>query len=131
MNILLWLLQILLALAFLAHGIMFLYPPPDVAVLMDAMLPRWFQLFLGVAEVLAGIGLTLPGLTRIMPWWVPAAAIGVMIVLSSATVLHLARAEWSSAAITAVMFLMATVIAYGRWRRWAIAPRGGRGLPSR
>ena len=76
MNITLWILQVLLALAFLAHGIMFLAPPPDIAVLMNAMLPRWFQLFLGVAEVLAAVGLTLPGLTRILPGLVPAAAVG-------------------------------------------------------
>ena len=61
MNIVLWVLQVLLAVAFFAHGWMFLFPPPDIAALMNASLPRWFQLFLGVAEVLAGVGLTLPG----------------------------------------------------------------------
>ncbi len=65
MNIVLWILQVLLALAFLLHGWLFLFPPPEIAVLMNASLPRWFQLFLGVAEVLAAIGLTLPGLMRI------------------------------------------------------------------
>ena len=56
MNITLWILQILLALAFLAHGIMFLKPPPEIAALLNAELPRWFQVFLGVAEVLARRG---------------------------------------------------------------------------
>ena len=56
MNILLWLLQLLLALAFVAHGWLFLFPPPEIAEQMNASLPRWFQLFLGVAEILAGIG---------------------------------------------------------------------------
>jgi hypothetical protein len=123
MNIVLWVLQVLLAAAFLAHGIMFLAPPPDIAVLMNAMLPRWFQLFLGVAEVLAAVGLTLPGLTRIQPGLVPAAAAGVMIVTVSATILHLARGEYSSAVTTFVLLLMATFVAYGRWRRLPIAPR--------
>jgi len=123
MNITLWVLQVLLALAFLAHGVMFLAPPPDIAVLMNAMLPRWFQVFLGVAEVLAAIGLTLPGLTRILPGLVPAAATGVMVVLVSATALHLWRAEFSSAVTTAVMLLMATAVAYARWRVVPIAPR--------
>ena len=68
MNIALWIVQVLLALAFLAHGWLFLSPPPEYVAQMNASLPRWFQLFLGVAEVLAGIGLTLPGLTRILPW---------------------------------------------------------------
>jgi len=123
MNIMLWVLQVLLALAFLAHGVMFLAPSPEIAVLMNAMLPRWFQVFLGVAEVLAAVGLTLPGLTRILPGFVPAAAAGVMIVLVSATVLHLWRAEYSSAATTTVMLLMATAVAYARWRVLPIAPR--------
>jgi putative oxidoreductase len=125
MNITLWILQVLLALAFLAHGIMFLAPPPDIAVLMNAFLPRWFQLLLGVAEVLAAVGLTLPGLTRILPGLVPAAAVGVMIVTVSATVLHLARGEYSSAVTTLVLLLIATAIAWGRWRVLPIAPRPG------
>ena len=125
MNIVLWILQVLLALAFLAHGIMFLVPPPDIAVLMNEMLPRWFQLFLGVAEVLAGVGLTLPGLTRIQPWLVPAAAAGVMVVMVAATILHLVRSEFGSAGITFLLLLMATFVADGRWRRLPIAPRRG------
>jgi hypothetical protein len=125
MNITLWILQVLLALAFLAHGLLLLAPPPDIAVQMNAFLPRWFQLFLGVAEVLAAVGLTLPGLTRIQPGLVPAAAAGVMIVMVSATVLHLSRGEISSAATTFVLLLIASVVAYGRWRRLPIAPRGG------
>ena len=71
MNIVLWVLQVLLALAFFAHGWMFLFPPEAIVEQMNASLPRWFQVFLGVAEVLAAIGLTLPGLTRIKPWLVP------------------------------------------------------------
>jgi uncharacterized membrane protein YphA (DoxX/SURF4 family) len=123
MNITLWILQVLLALVFLAHGLMFLAPPPDIAVLMNAMLPRWFQLFLGVAEVVAAVGLTLPGVTRILPGLVPAAAAGIMIVMVGATALHLWRSEFSSAAITFVLLLVATFVAYSRWRRFAIAPR--------
>lgn len=123
MNILLWILQALLALAFLAHGIMFLAPPPEIAVQMDAMLPRWFQLFLGVAEVLAAVGLTLPGITRIRPHLIPAAAIGIMVVTVSATVLHLVRSELSSAAITFVLFVMAAFVGHARYRTHPIAPR--------
>jgi uncharacterized membrane protein YphA (DoxX/SURF4 family) len=123
MNLTLWILQVVLALVFLAHGVMLLAPPPDIAVQMDAMLPRWFQLFLGVAEVLAAVGLTLPGLTRILPGLVPAAAAGVMVVMVAATVLHLWRGEFSSAAITFVLLLIATVVGYGRWRRLPLGSR--------
>src|SRR3954469_10366642 len=123
MNITLWILQVLLALAFLAHGIMLLNPPPEIAVLMNALLPRWFQVFLGLAEVLAAVGLTLPGLTRILPGAVPAAAAGVMIVMISATILHVSRSELGSAATTFVLLLIATFVAYARWRLHPIPPR--------
>lgn len=126
MNIVLWVLQVLLALVFLAHGLMFLMPPPEVAVQMNANLPRWFSLFLGVAEVLAFVGLLLPGLTRIWPGLVVAAAAGVMIVTGAATVYHAVRGEWSSAAITLVLLVMASVVVYGRLRLKPILPRGSR-----
>ena len=116
MNKVLWLVQGLLALAFFAHGWLFLFPPPDIAALMNASLPRWFQLFLGVAEVLAAAGLTLPGLTRVMPWLVTWAAAGIMIVTASATVFHVARSEFSSSAITLLLLAMATFLAYTRRR---------------
>jgi putative oxidoreductase len=123
MNVLLWVLQFLLAAAFLAHGLLFLSPPPDIAALMNASLPRWFQLFLGVAEVLAAIGLTLPGLTGIMPWLVVWAAAGIMIVTISATVYHVVRGEISSAATTLMLFAIATFVAYARQRVRPLAVR--------
>ena len=116
MNIVLWILQVLLALAFLAHGWLFLAPPPEIAAKMNESLPRWFQLFLGVAEILAGVGLTLPGITRIKPWLVVWAAGGIMIVMVSATVWHAVRGEISSAIVTLVLLAMATFVAYMRYR---------------
>jgi len=125
MNGVLWVLQVLLAAAFFAHGLLFLVPPAEIAAQMNAMLPRWFQLFLGVAEVLAAIGIVLPGLTRIQPWLVTWAAGGIVIVMVSATILHLVRAEWSSAAITFVLLLMAAYVAYMRHRVMPIPARRG------
>ena len=123
MNVLLWLLQALLALVFLAHGLMLLMPPPEVAAQMNEMLPRWFTLFLGVAEVAAGIGLVVPGVTRIKPGLVPAAALGIIIVMVGATILHVMRNEMSSAGITAVLLVMAIVVAHGRLRLAPIRPK--------
>ena len=116
MNVMLWALQVVLALAFFAHGWLFLFPPASMVEQMNASLPRWFQLVLGVAEVAAAVGLTLPGLTRIQPQLVPMAAGGIMIVMVSATIFHIARSEWSSAATTVVLLLMATFVGYMRWR---------------
>ena len=123
MNILLWVLQVLLAVAFFAHGWMFLFPPASFAELINAALPRWFQLFLGTAEVLAAVGLTLPGLTRIQPWLVPSAAAGIMFVMVNATIYHIVRNEMSSAVITAGLLAVATFVAYMRWRVLPIAVR--------
>jgi putative oxidoreductase len=111
-----WTLQILLAVVFLAHGAMMVFPPAAVAQQMNAVLPRWFQLFIGVAEILAAVGLTLPAITGIQPWLVAWAAGGLMIVMASATIFHLTRGEISSAATTVVLLAMATAVA--RARRW-------------
>jgi uncharacterized membrane protein YphA (DoxX/SURF4 family) len=123
MNIVLWILQVLLAVAFFAHGLMMLVPPPEIAVQMNAMLPRWFSLFIGISEVLAAIGLTLPGLTRIQPWLVTWAAVGIMIVMVAATVLHIARNEIPQALTTLVLLAMATFVAYARARMLPIRAR--------
>jgi uncharacterized membrane protein YphA (DoxX/SURF4 family) len=123
MNIVLWILQVLLALAFFAHGMLFLTPPAAMVEQMNASLPRWFQVFLGVAEVAAAVGLTLPGVTRILPWLVTWAAGGIMIVMVSATVWHIARGENSSAAITLLLLVMATFVAYQRHRVLPIRAR--------
>jgi uncharacterized membrane protein YphA (DoxX/SURF4 family) len=128
MNIALWVMQVLLAIAFFAHGLLFLNPPADVVEQMNASLPRWFQLFLGVAEILAGIGLTLPGLTRILPWLVTWAAVGIMIVSASATVWHIVRSEMSSAVITFVLLAMAGFVAYMRSRVMPIQARRTSGV---
>jgi putative oxidoreductase len=113
---LMWTLQILLAVVFLAHGAMMLFPPAAIAQQMNAALPRWFQLFIGVAEILAAIGLTLPAITAIQPWLVAWAAGGLMIVMVSATIFHLTRGEISSAATTVVLLAMATAVAIVRYQ---------------
>ena len=120
MNRLLWVLQVLLALAFLAHGILLIAPPPDIALKMNESMPRWFQLLIGVAEVLAAVGLTVPGFTRIQPQLVPVAVAGLMIVMISACALHTSRGEYGSAASTFVLLLLAAFVAHGRWKRLPI-----------
>ncbi len=122
MNILLWVLQALLAAAFLAHGLMFLFPPASLLAVMNATIPPAFRVFLGIAEVLAAIGLTLPGITRIMPWLVSTAAAGLMIVMFGAVILHVSRGEVSSAITTAILFVLLTFVAYMRWTVRPILP---------
>jgi uncharacterized membrane protein YphA (DoxX/SURF4 family) len=122
LNNILWLLQILLALAFLAHGWMFLFPPANLVDQMNASIAPRLRLFIGAAEVLAAIGLTVPGLTRRSPWLVPCAAAGLAIVMISATAYHLTRGETSGAVVTAVLLAMTLFVAYMRWRVVPIRP---------
>src|SRR5947209_2584019 len=123
MNIFLWVLQGLLAMAFLAHGWLLLFPPASMVEQMNASIPRGLQLFIGVAEVLAAVGLTLPGITRIQPWLVSWAAAGLMIVMISATIFHITRGEISSAITTAILFVVVTFVAYMRSKVMPILPR--------
>jgi hypothetical protein len=125
MKILLWLFQVLLAVAFLAHGVMLLFPPQSIAGLLLASFPRWFWVFLGVAEVAAAIGLTVPGITGIQPRLVPLAAGGIVVIMVGATIFHLQRGEISSAVTTIVLLVMATVVAYMRWNVLPIPSRAG------
>ena len=123
MNASLWVLQVLLAVAFLAHGWLFLFPPAEMVALMNAAIPPAFRVFIGVAEVLAAVGLTLPGIARVLPWFIPLAAAGLMIVMLGATILHGMRGEVGSAITTAILLIVATFVAYMRWKVNPILPR--------
>jgi uncharacterized membrane protein YphA (DoxX/SURF4 family) len=116
MNILLWVIQILVALAFFGHGWLFLSPPADLVDIMNESFAPWFRIFLGVAEWLGAAGLILPGLTRILPQLTSWAAVGLGTIVALATILHLTRGEYSSAAMTAVLFALCAFVAYMRWK---------------
>jgi putative oxidoreductase len=116
LNIALWVLQVLLAAAYLAHGWMMVSPPAELVALMNAQLGVGLRLFIGVAELLAAAGLILPGATRILPFLTSLAAAGLMIVMASATVLHVFRGETSSAISAAVLLVLVTIVAYARWK---------------
>jgi uncharacterized membrane protein YphA (DoxX/SURF4 family) len=126
MNVLLWVLQVLLAVAFFAHGLLFLFPPADMVEMMNASIPPPLRVFLGIAEVSAALGLTLPGITRTLPWLVSWAAAGLIPIMIGATILHIMRDERSSAVTTAVLLVMLTFVAYMRWKVKPILARTGR-----
>lgn len=127
MNIVLWILQILLAVAFFAHGWLLLWPPPDIAAQMNAELPRWFWIVLGIAEIAAAFGITLPGLTKVLPGLVVWSAVGIAFVMVSATIWHVVRSEYSSAVITLVLLGMASYVAWMR-HRWQSSPHRSRSV---
>jgi putative oxidoreductase len=120
MNIVLWILQVLLALQFGLHGQMMISPP---AALLDgsrkgmqyvAAIPIDLRRFIGVAEILGAIGLILPVLTNILPWLTPLAAIGFMIDMLSAIVFHIRRHETPNIVYNVMLLIMAAIVAYGR-----------------
>jgi uncharacterized membrane protein YphA (DoxX/SURF4 family) len=118
----LWIIQILLALLFLFAGGMKLVLPIE-AMTQQIHLPGLFLRFIGVVEVLGGLGLILPGLLRIRPVLTPLAAAGLVIIMIGAIVLTLMIGGGGQAVIPLVVGLLLAFVAYGRWR---LAPHRGR-----
>jgi uncharacterized membrane protein YphA (DoxX/SURF4 family) len=117
MSVVLWIVQVLLALAFLMAGFMKLTQP--IAALNKRMawtaaVPFALVRFIGLAELLGGIGLILPMLTGVLPWLTVAAAIGLSIVMISAAIFHLARHEPSHVPGNVVLLILALVVVIGR-----------------
>lgn len=125
MNILLWVLQVLMALVFLAHGLMLLFPPASLVAEINANLGI-LRYVIGVAEVLGGIGLVIPGITRILPQLVPTAAAGLTIIMIGATVYHIRRGEVSGTITTAILLAIVAYLAYARWKVRPIPTRPAR-----
>ncbi len=112
----LWAIQILLALLFLFAGVAkFLMPVDQMTKGMPAALASGsFMHFIGVCEVLGGLGLLLPGLLRIKPGLTPLAAAGLVIIMIGATVLSIPLGV--GAVIPMLTGILAGIVAYGRWR---------------
>jgi hypothetical protein len=116
----LWAIQILLALLFLlAGGAKFVIPVDQMIRGMPAALASGsFIHFIGICEVLGGLGLVLPGLLRIKPGLTPLAASGLVIIMIGAAAISIPQG------VAMVVFplltgILAAFVAYGRWR---IAP---------
>jgi uncharacterized membrane protein YphA (DoxX/SURF4 family) len=120
MNIVLWILQILLACLFLFAGGMKLVVPPDVLMKMGSPnqvpLPGLLVQFIGVCEVLGALGLVLPGLLRIRPALTPLAAAGLLIIMIGAIALTIAGDGVGAAVAPFVAAVLLAFVAYGRWR---------------
>jgi putative oxidoreductase len=116
-NIALWIVQGLLAAAFLLFGFVKVSQPMDALGKRMAWvraIPPAFVRFIGAAEVLGAVGLILPMLTRILPWLTVAAAIGLVVVQASAAIFHISRREVSAVPVNVVLLLLAVLVAIGR-----------------
>ena len=114
MNIILWILQLLLVAQFLQHGVIMVFPPAEYVEVMNATLGIGLRYFIGIAELLAVVGLILPGALRIYTRLLLLTLVGLMIVTGSATVYHSFRGETSSAIYTIVLFIIIAFVGYMR-----------------
>ncbi len=117
MDIVLWIVQGLLALAFLMAGFMKTFMP--ISTLQKRM--TWvstvaapFVRFIGVAELLGAIGLILPEATGILPRLTVVAAVGLVIVMLSAAVFNALRREYSGVGVNVALLLLAALVVIGR-----------------
>jgi uncharacterized membrane protein YphA (DoxX/SURF4 family) len=125
MNVVLWIIASLLAAAFLAAGLMKLGQPKEK--LASAGM-GWVDDFsagtvkvIGGLEVLAAIGLILPGALKIVPVLVPLAATGLVLMMVGAAIAHARRKEAQLIPINAVLLVLAVVVAWGRFGPYAIS----------
>jgi uncharacterized membrane protein len=116
MSIALWIVQGLLALAFLVAGVLKSVMPlerlkPNMPWV--GHVPSWFVRFIGISEFLGAVGLVAPKLTGILPQLTIAAAIGLVVVMVSATVYHARQKEYSVIGVNIVLLLLAAFVAVG------------------
>ena len=123
MNIILWILQILLGLLFLfAGGTKLVMSGETLAQQMAAsnsiVLPLAFVRFIGVVELLGGLGLILPGLTKIRRSLTPLAALGLTIVMVGAVIVTIMGPGVGPAIFPLIIAILCALVAYGRrdWR---------------
>lgn len=118
MSILLWIIQILLALLFLFAGGIKLVIPPDKLQAQAPPgaihFPGWFLVFIGVCEVLGALGLVLPGLTRTRKGLTAIAAVGLTIIMIGAVVTGIMGEGVKAATVPLVTGLLCAFVAYGR-----------------
>ncbi len=97
MTVVAWILQIVLALAFLAAGGMKLARPKPALVAAGMGYAEDFSgsaiKGIGALEVLGAIGLILPAVTGIATFLVPLAALGLALTMAGAVVVHVRRKE--------------------------------------
>lgn len=132
----LWIAQYVAGIFFIYMGIMhFVVPeglPETFAWMYDLSDP--LHLITGTLELLGGIGLILPAVTRIQPRLVPMAAAGLALVMVGAVVYHLTRGEAVNVVSNLFWIAITGFIAYGRTVKHPIEPRhtghGGTAAPA-
>lgn len=112
-NKVLWGVQGMLALLFVFAGGMKLMLPLE-AMAGPVVLPGPFLRFIGVAELLGGLGLVLPGTFRVHQELTPVAAAGLVIIMIGATVVTLIGIGFAASILPLLVGTLAAFVAYGR-----------------
>ena len=115
MTVFLWVLQGLLAALFLFSGAYKLVTSADVLA-KQAHMSAAFLKFIGALEVLGGLGLVLPGLTKIHPELTAFAAAGLVIIMIGAVVVTLMQGLGANAILPAVVGILCGVVCVTRFR---------------
>jgi uncharacterized membrane protein YphA (DoxX/SURF4 family) len=118
MNVFLWILQAVLALMFAMAGVQKATQPKDKLVTRLPWVADFAQgtvRFIGIAELAGALGLILPAATGIAPVLTPLAAVGLAVIMVLAAITHARRKEPGAIAFNAALFVVAVVIAWGRF----------------
>ena len=122
----LWIVQSLLALTFVGTGIWKLTAPiPDLAAKMPWMgqvSPGFFYVT-AVIDLLGGLGVLVPSVTRIKPRLTVLAAIGCAAFQTGAIVFHFRRREAANTPFNFLLIALSLFVAWGRRSKAPIAPR--------
>ncbi len=121
MNIVLWIVQVLLAIGFLMAGVMhgFQQERAKAQFKWPADVSPGLLTFIGICEILGAVGLILPALTGVLPWLTPLAALGLAVIMLLAIGFHAMRREYPNIVFNLILLVLAAFVAYGRW---AIVP---------
>jgi uncharacterized membrane protein len=118
MNVFLWIVQGLLAVAFMASGLM------KTTKSRDQLIPQlpWVTVvsapvvrLIGAAELAGALGLILPGAFNIATLLTPLAATGLAVVMALAAGFHTRRKEFKGIAFNAALFVLAAIVMWGRF----------------
>ena len=119
-NLLLWIGQIVLALAFLgvgySHTAGFERSSTQPRTAWLTAVGRDRMRIIGILEILGAIGLVVPAATGILPWLTPLAAASLVVLMILAAAFHARRpGEGPNIVFNLVLGAIAALIAYGRF----------------
>jgi hypothetical protein len=82
-----------------------------------------FLYAIAVIDLLGGVGVVLPSITRIKPRLTVLAALGCALLQLCAIVFHLSRGEAANTPFNFLLVALSVFVAWGRWSKVPIAPR--------